>query len=115
MGELRALYRHATVAFVGGSLFAGRGGQNMGEPAVVSVPVLFGPHHENQLQMASALVAAEGGAIVHNAADIAEMCARWLGDESARSAAGERARMTAQKASGGARASLHHLRHLAMA
>ena len=37
IGELRAVYRHAAVAFVGGSLFAGRGGQNVGEPAAASV------------------------------------------------------------------------------
>ena len=113
MGELRALYRHAAVAFVGGSLFPGRGGQNVGEPAVVSVPVLFGPHHENQLQMASALVAADAAVVVRNAAEITEICARWLSDDSARAAAGERGRVTAQKAAGGARATLHHLRQLA--
>ena len=45
IGELRALYGRSAVAFVGGSLFAGRGGQNVGEPAAVSVPVLFGPYH----------------------------------------------------------------------
>ena len=113
IGELRALYRHATIAFVGGSLFAGRGGQNVGEPAAVAVPVLFGPYHENQLQMASALIEAQAGAVVRNAEEIAEVCARWLDDESARSAAGERARLTAHKAAGGARETLHHLRRLA--
>jgi 3-deoxy-D-manno-octulosonic-acid transferase len=113
IGELRALYRYATIAFVGGSLFAGRGGQNVGEPAAVAVPVLFGPYHENQLQMASALIEAQAGAVVRNAEEIAEACARWLDDESARSAAGERARLTAHKAAGGARETLHHLRRLA--
>jgi 3-deoxy-D-manno-octulosonic-acid transferase len=115
MGELRAVYRYATVAFVGGSLFAGRGGQNVGEPAAVSVPVLFGPYHENQLQMASALIAAEAGTVVRNATEVADACARLLGDESARIAAGERARVAAQKEAGGARATLHHLRRLAQA
>jgi len=113
MGELRAVYRHASIAFVGGSLFAGRGGQNVGEPAAASVPVLFGPYHENQLQMASALIAAEAGLVVRNAADIVDACARWLNDESARAAAGERARSTAHGAAGGARTTLHHLRRLA--
>jgi 3-deoxy-D-manno-octulosonic-acid transferase len=115
MGELRAVYRHATVAFVGGSLFAGRGGQNVGEPAAASVPVLFGPYHENQLPMASALIAAKAGAVVRNADEIVDACTQWLIDESARSAAGERGRATAHKAAGGARTTLGHLRRLAQA
>src|SRR5262252_2054790 len=115
IGELRAVYRHAAVAFVGGSLFAGRGGQNVGEPAAASVPVLFGPYYENQLQMASALMAAEAGAVVRNANDIVDACTRWLADEAARAAAGERGRVTAHQAAGGARATLHHLRRLAQA
>ncbi len=113
MGELRTVYRHATIAFVGGSLFAGRGGQNVAEPAAVSVPVLFGPYYENQLQMASALIAAKAGSVVRNATDIADICAQWLADEPARAAAGERAHATAHKAGGGARTTLHHLRRLA--
>ena len=113
MGELRAVYRHATVAFVGGSLFAGRGGQNVGEPAAAAVPVLFGPYHENQLQMASALIAAEAGLVVRDANEIVDACERWLSDEAARAAAGERGRATAHGAAGGARTTLHHLRRLA--
>jgi 3-deoxy-D-manno-octulosonic-acid transferase len=115
IGELRAVYRHAAVAFVGGSLFAGRGGQNVGEPAAASVPVLFGPYYENQLQMASALMAAEAGAVVRNAKEIVDACTRWLADDAARAAAGERGRVTAQQAAGGASATLHHLRRLAQA
>jgi len=113
MGELRGVYRYATVAFVGGSLFAGRGGQNVGEPAAASVPVLFGPYHENQLQMASALLAAEAGLVVRNADEIVDACARWLSEDATRAAAGERARVTAHSAAGGARTTLHHLRRLA--
>lgn len=46
VGELREVYRLATVVFVGGS-FVRRGGQNILEPAVCGKPVLFGPHMEN--------------------------------------------------------------------
>jgi 3-deoxy-D-manno-octulosonic-acid transferase len=113
MGELRAIYRHATVAFVGGSLFAGRGGQNVGEPAAASVPVMFGPYHENQLQMASALITAEAGFVVRNADEIVDASARWLSDEAVRKDTGERARLTAHSAAGGASATLQHLRRLA--
>ena len=49
MGELRFLYAAADIAFVGGSLFY-RGQQQRRattsiEPAVLGVPVLFGPYH----------------------------------------------------------------------
>ena len=46
MGELAALYRVATVAFVGGS-WAPVGGHNVLEPAAFGVPVFFGPHMHN--------------------------------------------------------------------
>ena len=45
LGELRALYAAADIAFVGGSLFSRgreRGGHNLMEPAISGVPVLFG-------------------------------------------------------------------------
>jgi len=113
MGELRALYRRAAVAFVGGSLDASRGGQNVAEPAAASVPVLFGPHHENQREMASALVAAGGARVVRDAGEIADECARWLADDDARQAAGRCARETAGKAGSGARITLMHLKSLA--
>jgi 3-deoxy-D-manno-octulosonic-acid transferase len=113
MGELRALYSCASVAFVGGSLFAGRGGQSVGEPAAASVPVLFGPFHENQREIAASLIEAGGGGVVRDAAEMAEACARWLGDERQRLEAGIRAKAAAEKAGGGARATLIHLRALA--
>jgi 3-deoxy-D-manno-octulosonic-acid transferase len=46
IGELAAVYRLATLVFVGGS-FVTRGGQNVLEPAGQGKPVLFGPHMEN--------------------------------------------------------------------
>ncbi len=113
IGELRAIYRRASVAFVGGSMLAGRGGQNVGEPAAAGVPVAFGPFHENQRAMAKALVDSGGGAVVRDAPELAACCARWLEDESARAAAGARAKSAAEKAAGAARATVEHLRRLA--
>lgn len=46
IGELAALYAHANVAFVGGSLVP-RGGHNPIEAWAAGVPVLVGPHTEN--------------------------------------------------------------------
>ena len=48
VGELGSLYAAADIAFVGGSLFfrgANKGGHNLMEPAILSVPVLFGPYN----------------------------------------------------------------------
>ena len=48
VGELGKLYAAADIAFVGGSLFfrgSNKGGHNLMEPAIVAVPVLFGPYN----------------------------------------------------------------------
>jgi 3-deoxy-D-manno-octulosonic-acid transferase len=47
IGELSAVWGLADVAFVGGSLVPGRGGQNMMEPAAYGASVLFGPYTSN--------------------------------------------------------------------
>ena len=47
IGELAAIWGLADVAFVGGSLRPGRGGQNMMEPAAYGASVMFGPHIAN--------------------------------------------------------------------
>ena len=47
IGELAAVWGLADVAFVGGSLRPGRGGQNMMEPAAYGASVMFGPHIAN--------------------------------------------------------------------
>jgi 3-deoxy-D-manno-octulosonic-acid transferase len=54
IGELSRLYRHARVAFVGGSLVPA-GGHNPIEPAAVGVPVAFGPHMSNFRDIAAVL------------------------------------------------------------
>jgi 3-deoxy-D-manno-octulosonic-acid transferase len=46
IGELAALYALADIAFVGGSLVP-RGGHNIIEPALHSVPIIVGNHTEN--------------------------------------------------------------------
>ena len=78
MGELRSFYRRGAIAFVGGSLAPGRGGQNPAEPALVDVPVLIGPYHENQKEMVSSIVSSGGARIVKNAGDIVREASKWL-------------------------------------
>ena len=60
MGELKALYAAADVAFVGGSMVPA-GGHNILEAAAVGVPVMFGPHMENFKEIAR-------GVLSHDAA-----------------------------------------------
>ncbi len=112
MGELRPLYRRATVAFVGGTLNETRGGQNPAEPASVSVPVMFGPYYENQQETAAALIAAGGARVVENAEDIVRTASKWLAGEEARRIAGHAARECILQLSGGVSTSLMHLRRL---
>ena len=88
VGELAGAYRLADLAFVGGSLVP-RGGQNLTEPAVCGVPVLFGPHTQHVAAVAGALLACGGGERVTDAASLAAAAVRLLGDLPARRRMGE--------------------------
>ena len=112
MGELRSFYRRGSIAFVGGSLVPGRGGQNPAEPALVAVPVLIGPYHENQQQIVSSLVSSGGARIVRDARDIVSETSKWLGDDAARQRSGASARASVSRGSGGARSVLKQLEGL---
>lgn len=112
MGELRGLYGRATLAFVGGSIVRGRGGQSLAEPAAASAPVLFGPYHESQRAIADALIAANAGAVVRDAGQLARAAAAWLGDDASRRAAGSSARAAVERMAGGVESTLVHLRNL---
>jgi 3-deoxy-D-manno-octulosonic-acid transferase len=109
MGELRALYARATIAFVGGSMVPPRGGQNMAEPAASAVPVLFGPHYENQQEAGDTILEAGGGRVVTDAAQIESTCSEWLSDLDARDAAGANALRAVERLVGGLAATLNHL------
>jgi 3-deoxy-D-manno-octulosonic-acid transferase len=114
MGELNALYRHATLAFVGGSLFPGRGGQSLAEPAAAGVPVLFGPFHANQLPIARALLSGEGGQVVRDEREFCAACAALLGDDRRRREAGLAARRSLEMLGGAVSASIPLLKALAI-
>ena len=95
VGELRALYGVADIAYVGGSLFArgsNKGGHNVIEPAIQGVPVLFGPHHFSFSDTVEDLLAAEAGVRVGDAGELREALARLLADGGRRRRMGRRAR-----------------------
>jgi 3-deoxy-D-manno-octulosonic-acid transferase len=60
LGRLAPAYALAQAALVGGSLVP-VGGHNLLEPAAQGVPVLFGPHTHNFVEMAQGLLEAGGG------------------------------------------------------
>jgi 3-deoxy-D-manno-octulosonic-acid transferase len=72
LGELTLLYGLADFAFIGGSLIP-RGGHNMLEAALWSIPLACGPHMENFLQLHSDLTASGALKTVHTADNLAEL------------------------------------------
>jgi 3-deoxy-D-manno-octulosonic-acid transferase len=76
-GELGKIYAVADIAFVGGSL-APWGGQSVFQPLAQGTPALFGPHMNNQRDIA-ALSRAEGaGFEVRDAEELAAQVVRLL-------------------------------------
>ncbi len=65
IGELNTLYSHADFAFVGGSLVE-KGGHNPIEPAIFSIPVLYGPHMEDFSEISDELLQAKGSILVRD-------------------------------------------------
>ncbi len=112
MGELRSLYKWSTLAFVGGSLFPGRGGQSLAEPAAAAVPVMFGPFHESQHPLAQALIEQGAGYVVRDADEIVKVSRLLLQNEDLRQQLGDKARKTLQSMRGATQRSLQALSRL---
>jgi len=94
VGELGRLYAIADLAFVGGSLFfrgANKGGHNLMEPAILGVPVLFGPYNFSFKETVDDLLAANAGRLVHDAAELTVAVGALVGDRDARRELGQRA------------------------
>ena len=88
IGELSAVWGLADIAFVGGSLFPGRGGQNMMEPAAYGAALLFGMHTHNFDDAVEGLLSCGGARRV---ADPGELATALLTDLDDPEAANERA------------------------
>lgn len=65
LGELALVYRLADIAFVGGSLVE-QGGHNPLEPGFYSVPVIFGPHMTDFVEISHELIVSGGARMVTN-------------------------------------------------
>ncbi|HEY9182922.1 MAG TPA: glycosyltransferase N-terminal domain-containing protein, partial [Gammaproteobacteria bacterium] len=95
VGELGRLYASADLAFVGGSLFfrgANKGGHNLMEPAILGVPVLFGPYNFSFKETVDDLLAADAGRLVRDAGELTTAVVALVTDRDARRDLGERAR-----------------------
>ena len=92
IGELSAVWGLADVAFVGGSLLPGRGGQNMMEPAAFGASVLFGPHTENFKETAEQLLERGAAKRVSDAESLSHALIEYLDNPEAAADRGASAR-----------------------
>jgi 3-deoxy-D-manno-octulosonic-acid transferase len=88
MGELMTLYAASDVAYVGGSL-VNTGGHNLLEPCAVGVPVIFGPHVFNFVEVSRLVLEREAGLQVRSAEELGETVVHLLADANRRDAIGE--------------------------
>ena len=91
MGELKMLYAAADVAFVGGSLVP-VGGHNVLEPAVLGIPVMFGPYMSNFKEIEQGLLDSEAALKCLDVADIEKKISELLVNDQARVKLTERAK-----------------------
>lgn len=96
MGELLLFYAAADVAFVGGSLVP-TGGHNVLEPALLGLPVLFGPHMFNFTEAGARLQEVEAAWRIADAAALATTVDRLLSNPELRRNAGQRGRAVVER------------------
>jgi 3-deoxy-D-manno-octulosonic-acid transferase len=99
IGELTAVFEHATAVFMGGTLVP-RGGHNVLEPARFSRPVVFGAHMENFRDMARAFLEADAAIQVRDEVGLAGALDRLLRNPEAAARLGANARGVAEANAG---------------
>ena len=99
IGELAAVFEHAAVVFMGGTLVS-RGGHNILEPARFRKPVVFGPHMENFRDMARTFLDAEAAIEVPDAAEFARRVGDILSDPALAAEVGRKAAAVAERNAG---------------
>ncbi|MBK8183105.1 MAG: lipid IV(A) 3-deoxy-D-manno-octulosonic acid transferase [Candidatus Competibacteraceae bacterium] len=105
MGELLLFYAAADLAFVGGSLVP-TGGHNVLEPALLGLPVLFGPHMFNFSEAGERLLAAEAAWEVADATALAAVVERLLASSEWRRIVGDCGKAVVERHRGALRALL---------
>jgi len=89
VGQLAGIYNYAHLAYVGGSFR--QGVHNVMEPAIFSIPVLYGPSHKNSYE-AIKLAETEGGIVVNNSEEIHHWVEIFLKNEEERIRKGNKAK-----------------------
>ncbi|HZW30269.1 MAG TPA: glycosyltransferase N-terminal domain-containing protein, partial [Isosphaeraceae bacterium] len=112
IGELGAVWGLADVAFVGGSLRPGRGGQNMMEPAAYGASVIFGPHTANFQETVEQLLSRQAARRVADAEELARGLLADLDDPEAAAARGAAGRTLVLAQNGAASRTLAELDRL---
>ncbi len=95
LGELMAFYAASDIAFVGGSLYyrgSNKGGHNLMEPAILGLPVLFGPFNYSFRETVADLLAADAGIMVRDRDELAAALTELVADPVRRRTIGARGR-----------------------
>lgn len=94
LGELTRFYAASDIAFVGGSLYfrgSNKGGHNLMEPAILGLPVLFGPYTFSFSETVSDLLAADAGIEVRDRDELAAALTALVESKTRRIEMGRRA------------------------
>jgi len=112
LGELRQLYAAADIAFVGGSLYyrgANKGGHNLMEPAILGLPVVFGPHNFSFRETVADLLSAGAGVMVRDRAELTAVIDGLVRKRSRRNHLGQSARQVVLDGQGASQRNLELL------
>ncbi len=113
VGELKAWWGLADIAYVGGSL-GNRGGQNMIEPAAYGAALSFGPFTQNFKDVVELLLAADAARVVRNQQELTAFVQWCLQLPDVAQAMGERARQVVLQNQGATSRTLLKLRPFLM-
>ncbi len=97
IGVLADMYKHADMAYVGGSFKQGI--HNVLEPAIYEVPVFYGPNYKNSFE-ATQLLETGGSMVVNDSSQFMNSVQALLDDENLRKAKGQIAKEYAIKNTG---------------
>ena len=99
IGELSAVFPHATVVFMGGTL-AHRGGHNILEPALCRKPIVVGPHLENFSEIQAHFREGSGFLEIAAGHELSQAVKTLLADPAQASLLGGRALLVAEQERG---------------
>ncbi|MFH1245582.1 MAG: 3-deoxy-D-manno-octulosonic acid transferase [Candidatus Omnitrophota bacterium] len=99
IGQLKTLYAHAEIVYIGGSLVP-HGGQNPIEAAVFAKPILFGPYMFNFSAIAGEFLRQKAAIMVNNEEQLKEAWQKILRDGQLRKELGENAQQLIQQNQG---------------